>query len=166
MCEVRWMRFRSLVVVLVLVAVAVAACDGTEGASADSSVPGSVETRTTQGGIASTTTVSADTTTASPGSSTTAPVAVDPDESAARSFLDAWAQQDEVAMRAVADAQAVENALGIGQPVGEGFTRCDSQNNGQFECFVDTTAGYEAYLLIGEPGADRGRVWWVGAVAQ
>ena len=158
------MRFRSFSVVLMVVACVVAACSETDGASSDTSAPASTEVSTTPTSVVYTTTTG--TPESPPTSSTTTPVAMGPDESSALRFLDAWRQQDEAAMRAVADAQAVESALEIGQPVGESFTRCDSQGNGQFECFVDTTAGYEAYLLVGEPGAERGRVWWVGPVAQ
>lgn len=161
------MRFCLVVGALTVVACLVTGCGETDGASPGSSILPSSESSTSQSTEVTTSTEAITSTTdSSPATSTTATQERGANEAAALLFLDAWRQQDETAMAAVAESEAVESALSIGQPVGEGFARCDSQGNGQYECFVDTTAGHEAYLLVGEPGTENGRVWWVGSVGQ
>jgi hypothetical protein len=95
---------------------------------------------------------------------TTTPV-TDPNRAAADQFLDAWARGDRDEMLELAEPGAVDNAFAIAPPAGP-YERCSQQQNGQFECFVDTTATYQAYVQVGEPGGDTSRVSWVGPVAQ
>jgi hypothetical protein len=121
-------RERVLLGVLMMAICPVAACTEADGESSPgSSAPSTVVTSTSPSSVASATSRSTPTA-GSPASSTTTPApVVGPNEVAALRFLEAWRAADEDVMRAVGDAGAVDAALGIGRPVGDGFTRCDSQ---------------------------------------
>ena len=62
-------------------------------------------------------------------------------------------------MRAVAEDAAVETALHFEDPGKP--TDCTAQANSQYQCIVAVAGNVRLYLLIGEPGAVEGRVWWV-----
>jgi hypothetical protein len=110
---------------------------------------------------ASSTTTAASSPTSEPTSSSSTPTTndTDPDEAAARAFVDAWRNGDAETMRKVGDDDAVDPALALGTAAGQ--PDCRSQPNGQYQCVVDVSSGTRAYLLVGEPGATEGRVWWV-----
>jgi hypothetical protein len=83
----------------------------------------------------------------------------DPDETAALAFIDAWRRGDADAMRELAPADQVEVAMSGGTAVGT--PECKAQPSGQYQCDVNGSSGPRMYLLVGEPGASPGRVWWV-----
>jgi hypothetical protein len=93
--------------------------------------------------------------------STTATVSrsADPDETAARAFIDAWRRGDADAMRELAPADQVDVAMKFGTAVGE--PECTTAQGGQYQCDVNVSNGKRMYLLVGEPGGSPGRVWWV-----
>ena len=62
-------------------------------------------------------------------------------------------------MRKLGRPEAVDAALALGRA--EGMGDCGTQPNGQYQCVVAVTSGTRAYLLVGEPGAPEGQVWWV-----
>ena len=111
------------------------------------------------------TTSSTTTTTAEPESTTTdatattTSVELDPDTQAGIDFIDAWSRGDADTMRELAPADQVDIAMGLGTAVGE--SDCSSQTSGQYQCVVGVSTGKRAYLLIGEPGDQPGRVWWI-----
>lgn len=94
-----------------------------------------------------------------PDTTPTTTTEVDADEAAATAFIDAWSRGDADAMRQLADSHAVDVALAFGTAQGNGS--CTSQPNGQYQCVVDASSGTRTYILVGEPGAPEGHVWWV-----
>jgi hypothetical protein len=77
---------------------------------------------------------------------------------AAATFIAAWSRGDTDAMRQIADGAVVEVALGLGRA--QGSPECSSQRSGQYQCIVTMSTSKRAYILVGEPGAPPGRVWW------
>ena len=86
-------------------------------------------------------------------------VVADSDEAAATAFVEAWSRGDAEAMRGLAPGDAVDAAVALGNA--DGSPDCATQPTGQYQCVVDVTSGTRAYLLVGPPGAQEGRVWWV-----
>ena len=105
-----------------------------------------------------TTTVPPSTTTVA--TTPTTEIEVDPDVAAANTFVDAWGRGDEAAMRQVGADEPVDAAIAYGTAAGE--PECSSQASGQYQCIVGASSGTRMYLLVGEPGARPGRVWWAG----
>jgi hypothetical protein len=99
------------------------------------------------------------TTTTTTSTTTPTTVEVDADEAGARAFIDAWRRGDADTMRQVGGDEQVDVAIGFGTAVGE--PECSSQPGGQYECVVSVSSGTRVYLLVGEPGAQSGRVWWL-----
>jgi hypothetical protein len=83
----------------------------------------------------------------------------DRDEVAAAAFIEAWGAGDTATMRQVGDPTAVDVALALGRAEGSGD--CRAQPSGQYQCIVAVSSGTRMYLLVGEPGAPEGHVWWV-----
>jgi hypothetical protein len=91
--------------------------------------------------------------------STSTTTVVDADADAAVAFIDAWRRGDAEAMRQNADAESVDVAMAFG--TAEGDPECTSHQGGQYQCVVGVSSGTRMYILVGEPGASSGRVWWV-----
>ncbi len=92
-------------------------------------------------------------------SETTSSTGPTQNDQAAAAFIAAWSRGHSAAMRQIADGAVVDAALRLGDA--HGPPECSSQGNGQYQCIVAVSAGKRAYILVGEPGARAGRVWWV-----
>jgi len=90
---------------------------------------------------------------------TTSAVAGPDDEQAAAEFIAAWSGGDFDGMERNADRDVVDVALAFGKA--EGLPTCSRQGSGQYQCIVEVSGRKRAYILVGEPGARPGRVWWV-----
>lgn len=82
------------------------------------------------------------------------------DQQAAAAFFAGWSRGDFDAMERIADRDVVDVARTFGKA--EGLPNCSRQGSGQYQCIVDVTGRKRAYILVGEPGARPGRVWWAG----
>jgi hypothetical protein len=83
----------------------------------------------------------------------------DMDEAAAATFIEAWRAGDTETMRQLGRPDAVDAALAVGRAEGSGD--CTTQRAGQYQCVVAVSSGARMYMLVGEPGAPEGQVWWV-----
>ena len=109
--------------------------------------------------IAGPSSIEASSTTATTVTVSTTAAVVDPDGAAATTFIEAWTEGDAEAMRGVGEGDAVDAALAFGNA--NGSADCTTQRNGQHQCVVRVATAKRMYLLVGEPGAREGRVWWV-----
>ena len=146
-------RVRYKLGLLLAIPLAVAACgDDPSPSSLPTVTVGSTTT-------APTTTVAEQAATSSTAPGTTIATEFRQDHDGVVAFIDAWARGDVDAMRAAGTEDAVETALRFADPTGP--TDCGPNQNGQYQCLVDVAGATRMYLLIGEPGAAEGRVWWV-----